>query len=358
MIDPNEKMKFIVLVKRNPEWSQSFTEAADTIKAILQDNCIEIHHIGSTAIPNIYAKPIIDLLPVVKDISIVDSLNPKFEALGYVCMGEYGIPGRRFYWKSKSNRTHNMHLFEQGSPEILRHIAFRDFLIAHKDYAEGYSLIKRCLAEVFPQDIENYLNGKNSFVQMIDYKTGTARIMQLKAKDDILIQPYNPAWPKLAEAEINTIRRFTNQLPCVSIDHIGSTAVPGLASKPIVDIFIAVKSIREAKQWVKPLEALGYSFWDENPDKTHLRFFKGMPPFGEKRTHHVHIVESTNDTLEQRILFRDILRRNVKIRQEYEVLKIKLSQTNPIDREAYTDSKSEFIESVLRANDYSKPIIR
>jgi len=58
----------------------------------------------------------------VKDLSVVDSLNSKFEVLGYVCMGEYGISGRRFYWKSKAERTHNIHLFEQGSPEINRHV--------------------------------------------------------------------------------------------------------------------------------------------------------------------------------------------------------------------------------------------
>lgn len=87
MIDPDEKLKYVELKEYNPEWSRLFTEAANEIKSILQENCIEIYHIGSTAIPNIYAKPIIDVLPVVKDISTVDSLNTKFEELGYVCLG-------------------------------------------------------------------------------------------------------------------------------------------------------------------------------------------------------------------------------------------------------------------------------
>ena len=150
-------------------------------------------------------------------------------------------------------------------------------MLAHEDYAQAYSLIKRCLAEVFPHDIENYVNGKASFIQLIDYKTGAASTSQLKADDNIVIETYNPAWPKLAEAEIKVIKLATDQLSHVSIEHLGSTAVPELSSKPIIDIFITLESIKEADQWIKPLEILGYVFWDENPDKTHLRFFKGMP---------------------------------------------------------------------------------
>lgn len=358
MIDPKEKIKIIELTEYNPEWPAMFTNAATEIKSILQKNCIEVHHIGSTAIPNIHAKPIVDVLTIVKDIKLVDSLNHQFEALGYVCMGEYGIPGRRYYWKSKIKRTHNIHLFEQGSPEILRYILFKEFMLAHDGYAQAYSCIKRCLADVFSHDIENYVYGKSSFIQMIDYKTGTAKESQLTAKDNIVIEPYNPAWPKFAEAEINTIKIVTKQLPHVAIEHLGSTAVPELSSKPIIDIFITLRSIKEADQWIKSLENLGYVFWDENPDKAHLRFFKGMPPFGMKRTHHVHIVEATNDTIEHRILFRDILRRDQKIRLEYELLKLQLSKSHQMDREAYTDMKGDFIEKVLRAHGYLKPISR
>lgn len=291
MIDPKEKIKLVKLTKYNPDWPQVFAAAVNEIKSILKENCVQIHHIGSTAIPNIYAKPIVDVLPVVKDISNIDSLSHEFEKLSYVCMGEYGIPGRRFYWKSKTKRTHNIHLFEQGAPEIRRHLLFRDFMIAHQDYAQAYSLVKRSLAGVFSQDIENYVNGKSSFVQMIDYKTDSAKTEQLNANDTIIAEPYNTTWPKLAEAEIKVIKAVASQLPYVSIEHLGSTAVPGLSSKPIIDIFIAIKSIEEANQWIKPLETLAYVFWDKNPGKSHLRFFKGMPPFGKKRTHHVHIVE-------------------------------------------------------------------
>lgn len=358
MIDSKEKIRHVVLTAPSPEWPILFNESATEIKNILGENCVDIHHIGSTAIPNIYAKPIVDILPIVKNIKLVDSLNAKFEALGYVCMGEYGIPGRRFYWKSKDKRTHNIHLFEQGSAEISRHLSFRDFMRNHEDYAKAYSVLKCCLAEVFPNDIENYVNGKSSFVQSIDYQTGTARDKQINAQDNIIIQPYNPAWPKLAEAEIKAIKTIVNQASFISIDHIGSTAVPQLSSKPIIDIFIGVQSIKEAEHWISPLQSLGYIYWEENPDKTHLRFFKGMPPFGDGRTHHVHIVEFNSNAFEHRLVFRDILRRNKSARLDYESLKLRLAQSHNIDRETYTDNKLDFITSILRANGYIKPILR
>lgn len=347
IIDPNEKIRVVELVAPNPLWKKLFLEESNKIKIILKEHLVNIYHIGSTAIPTIYAKPIIDILPVVKDLEVIDGLNSEFESLGYTCMGEYGIAGRRYYWKSKEKRTHHVHLFQEGSPEIDRHVAFRDFMIQHAGYAQAYSLIKQCLAKVFHYDIENYVNGKSSFVQLIDYKTGHPRESQLIAKDYIVIEPYNPAWPKLAEAEINTIKKML-RLPFIAIEHIGSTAVPDLASKPIIDMIIVIPFMEEGITWIKPLELLGYVFWDENPDKMHLRFFKGMPPFGTKRTHHIHIVDVNNRIFKQRILFRDILRRDDKIRKAYEMLKINLSQAHISNRESYTVAKSKFIETALR----------
>lgn len=358
IIDPNEKLRTVDLVAYDPNWPQLFLSESKKIKLILGDNCVDIYHIGSTAIPNIYAKPVIDMMPVVKDIAQVDTLNAQFEALGYICMGEYGIPGRRFYWKSKEKRTHHIHLFEQGSTEITRHVAFKNFMLKNAAYAKAYSLLKRNLATVFYHDIVNYVDGKASFIQMIDYKTGCAHASQLHAKDNINIEPYNPSWEKLAEAEIKTIQAVTQKLPIVAIEHIGSTAVSELSSKPIIDIIIVLKSMDDANNWIKPLEALGYDFWSDNPDKTHFRFFKGMPPFGKRRTHHIHIVDKNNNTFEQRILFRNILRNDRKIRQQYELLKLTFAKKYSTDREAYTDSKSNFIAKVLEKYGYKKIVLR
>lgn len=94
----------------------------------------------------------------------------------------------------------------------------------HPDSARAYSVLKLSLAQVFSDDIENYVNGKSSFVQSIDYQTGMARNNQLQAEDSIIIQSYNPAWPKLAEAEISAIKALSDA-PYVAIEHIVSSAL-------------------------------------------------------------------------------------------------------------------------------------
>jgi len=116
-----------------------YKEESEKIKNILDDIIIDIHHIGSTAIPRIKAKPVIDILVEVKDIEAVDQYNHKMEELGYEMMGEYGIPKRRFFRKGKNNRTHHIHIFQTGNEEIKRHINFKEYLIAHPDRRQEYS---------------------------------------------------------------------------------------------------------------------------------------------------------------------------------------------------------------------------
>lgn len=101
----------VEVVKYRSEWSREFEAEAERIKEILGDEAIEIYHIGSTSVEGLSAKPIIDIMPVVKDISRIDKLNPAFEALGYECMGEFGIPGRRYFRKGGEKRTHQIHVF-------------------------------------------------------------------------------------------------------------------------------------------------------------------------------------------------------------------------------------------------------
>ena len=98
-------------------------EESEKIKNILNDIIIDIHHIGTTAIPGIKAKPVIDILVEVKDIEEVDQYNYKMEELEYEAMGEYGILKRRFFRKGKNNRTHHIHIFQTGNEEIKRRIS-------------------------------------------------------------------------------------------------------------------------------------------------------------------------------------------------------------------------------------------
>ncbi|MEJ7860479.1 MAG: GrpB family protein [Pyrinomonadaceae bacterium] len=142
-------MKKVEVVPHNPRWRNAFEAEAKHIGAALGENVAAIHHIGSTAIPGIYAKPVIDLLVEVGNITEVDERSSVVEAFGYEAMGEFGIPGRRYFRKDNQEgiRTYQIHVFEVGSAQLDRHLAFRDYLIAHPEEARKYSELKRKLAK-------------------------------------------------------------------------------------------------------------------------------------------------------------------------------------------------------------------
>lgn len=152
------------------EWSLMFQEECGKLKNTFGNLVVNIYHIGSTAIPNIKAKPVIDIMIEVINIDEVDKFNHQMEQLGYITFGENGIPNRRFFSKGGDNRTHHIHIFEQGNSEITRHIVFRDYMIAHPEEAQKYSQLKQNLADKYPTNIEMYIEGKNDYIKSIDTK--------------------------------------------------------------------------------------------------------------------------------------------------------------------------------------------
>jgi GrpB-like predicted nucleotidyltransferase (UPF0157 family) len=160
----------IDMVPHDPQWRQEFQQEAEQITVTLGSAVVTVHHMGSTAIPTVYAKPVIDLLLVVQSVAALDEKQPAMEALGYEALGEFGIPGRRYFRRNNAlgDRTHQVHAFETGSPQITRHLAFRDYIIAHPETAQEYSDLKRELAAQYPNDIEAYMDGKDEFIQEID----------------------------------------------------------------------------------------------------------------------------------------------------------------------------------------------
>ena len=159
----------IVVVDYDPLWPLLFRKEADAISRILGDNLVLIHHIGSTSVHFLAAKPIIDIMPVVKDLSGVDAVSEEFVKLGYEYLGEFGIKGRRYLRKSGQERTHQIHIFQmEDDVNISRHLAFRDYLRSHRDVAMEYAELKKDLAARFPYDIDGYCDGKDAFVKRIE----------------------------------------------------------------------------------------------------------------------------------------------------------------------------------------------
>lgn len=206
----------IDIVPYNPSWPQMFEEEAEKIKQALGENCIAVHHIGSTAVPGLCAKPLIDIIAVVKDTSRV---MQKLEALGYTYKGEYNIPFRLFFSQREALPNVNLHVYEEGSPEIELNLLFRDFLRTHPETKEEYANLKLNLVK---QDsshkkanalVSTFNLGKNSFIKKIlgqgDFKDlcmrfcahhdeweNYHRIRKVQIFDPINV-PYDPHHPSL-----------------------------------------------------------------------------------------------------------------------------------------------------------------
>lgn len=163
--------RVIRVVAHDPQWSEQFEQEAEELTAIFGQEIVAVHHIGSTAIPGILAKPIIDVLVEVQDIERIDTFNQEMIERGYLPKGEFGIAGRRFFIKgAEESRSHHIHVFQTGDPEFERHLAFRDYLRVHPEEAQAYSRLKQALARRFPHDINGYTAGKDDFIKEIERK--------------------------------------------------------------------------------------------------------------------------------------------------------------------------------------------
>jgi GrpB-like predicted nucleotidyltransferase (UPF0157 family) len=163
--------------------------------------------------------------------------------------------------------------------------------------------------------------------------------------DRIEIVPSDPRWPDAFASEAARIRAALAPHGDPAIEHVGSTAVPGLAAKPVIDILVIEPDVSRWPRFVEAIRGLGYVFWAENPRRDRLFFVKGMPPFGEGRTHHVHVRVPADSRAER--VFRDRLHAHPDDAARYATLKRDLASAHADDREAYTAGKTAFIESIL-----------
>ena len=168
----------VILAPYDPAWPVMFAKERDRLQNAIGEWAVAIEHVGSTAIPGIAAKPIIDIGVALG--SFEDALyciTPLFE-IGYECLGEYGIP-RRIYFRKRTDdpipgqvhnsgiaRTHQVHMYEQTHEQYVNHLLFRDYLRAHQGAAGQYEELKRRLAGEH-DDVEAYADAKSEFVQHI-----------------------------------------------------------------------------------------------------------------------------------------------------------------------------------------------
>jgi GrpB-like predicted nucleotidyltransferase (UPF0157 family) len=157
----------VYVIPYRDEWPALFREERDRILRALGTTAVALHHIGSTAVPGHAAKPIVDMLLEVTALADLDAQAGALERFGYEPKGEFGLPGRRYFRRDDERgiRTHHLHAYAAGSADVERHLAFRDYLVAHRAAAADYGALKRDLAARHPDDSRAYSAAKDAFVR-------------------------------------------------------------------------------------------------------------------------------------------------------------------------------------------------
>lgn len=159
----------VILAAYNADWPQMAARHAERLR-VLGPTLIAVHHIGSTAVPGLAAKPIIDLMPLVNELADLDRQCGQVEALGCNWHGELGISGRRYctLCDQTGNRIVQLHFFQADSPHVRRHLAFRDYLRAHPQTAAAYEAEKRRAQALHPNDSHAYSDQKAAWIQKME----------------------------------------------------------------------------------------------------------------------------------------------------------------------------------------------
>jgi GrpB-like predicted nucleotidyltransferase (UPF0157 family) len=162
------------------------------------------------------------------------------------------------------------------------------------------------------------------------------------AEEAIYLVPYNPNWPNKFEAEKKLVEQTLGTWIKGGVEHVGSTSMPGMTAKPVIDIMVGVEDLERAKACIPLLESIGYCYAPYKPELMHW-FCK---PSLERREYHLYLMEPTSDEWKARIAFRDYLKKHANIAQEYLKLKQDLASRYKNDREAYTQAKESFVKEV------------
>lgn len=156
--------------------------------------------------------------------------------------------------------------------------------------------------------------------------------------------PYNPAWEKLYKKDEKLIRSaFKDYI--LDIQHIGSTSAPGAKAKPIIDIAVGVKDLKDGEKCIEPLELLGYKYKHDASIEKRYFFTKGNE---NNITHHLHIVKFNGKLWKNQIIFRDYLKKHREVVEEYNELKEELAEKYRDDRKKYVAGKNKFIKSIIK----------
>lgn len=174
--------KEIVVIPYQSKWTEAFAKESKQLRSALESNCVAVHHVGSTSVPGLSAKPVIDIIAVIKD---RDAVMGQLQAIGYQYKGEYNIPMRLFFNRNEDMPV-NLHVYEEGHAEIELNLLFRDYLQSHPEVKEEYAALKNALLkdesayEKRKASFTGYNLGKDAFIRKVLKASGFARIRMVK----------------------------------------------------------------------------------------------------------------------------------------------------------------------------------
>lgn len=188
------------------------------------------------------------------------------------------------------------------------------------------------------------LRGRTRCARRTFQSLASLRKSHRMSRAPVILEEYDSSWPSKFEEEKDHLMSIAGEWHHGSIEHVGSTAVPGMIAKPVIDVMFGVKSLEESKPAIDVLVAHGYEYWPYKTEVMHW-FCKPSDAF---RTHHLHLITFESPLWKERIKFRDLLRSDENVAGQYANLKRELATTYKEDREAYTEKKWPFIQQVLQ----------
>lgn len=353
--------KPIVIADYDPAWPEKFrAERALIYRACGRERFTRIEHVGSTAVPGLAAKPIIDTMPGVRSLAdVTPEVIAQLAGIGYEYVPAYelpsdideGMPERRYFRKDEGGaRAFHMHLVEHGSAFWVKHLRFRNCMRAFPSLMREYAALKRDIAAEYNAAMDatwasrelnvHYTNSKTEFVE----RALTIAEGRIARSRPIEIVEHDPAWAAAFERERAGLASAAGDL-AVAIEHVGSTSVPGLAAKPKLDIAMGLRSMADVAALAGPLGAIAYENApvDENaPDWVVFTKREGGPG-----TVNLHLVEHGGTRWADYLAFRDYLRGHPEAARAYGALKRELAAEFGRDRMGYPEAKDDFVREVL-----------
>ena len=326
--DPTRRLS---LSEPDPRWPARYAAESARLRAALGDS--RLGHIGSTAVPGLLARPVIDM---VAEVASPTDVVPALMALGYVRSEEESDPADTVLERrEEEGPTYRLQLVSEAEA-VTAAVLLRDHLREHPGIAARYARLKRELAG----DPEAYAACKAAFIAQTTERAALGR------RFPIAVVPYDPAWPQRYAEEAARLRRDLGRKVLLRVEHFGSTAVPGLAAKPVIDVLGEVPSFEVAQQVLAPkLARRGYlSSWQPEPHPGHLALWLGYEPEADQK-YHLHVAPAGHPLFD-RLLFRDYLCAHPEAAQEYARLKHDLAARYRHDREEYTEAKADFVRAV------------